>query len=289
LQGNIVKQGHNNVTAYHCAVYSHSNVRVKIYPGDHLNDSIYDYGHGRPGEFSWINTVTLDDFCAKTGLVPTVVKIDIEGAEFDALKGAAGLIAAHHPHLILEQQPNDSRCLELLKHSGYHALDLNSYKLIESSADFPPNVAIRNLLFVHSTRTGDLGYSLPPRLEAVANLGADGFSRTRHSFSSRVPIRLRSGRHLIEVLFNASGTSNEFICGVRIGGHVVLRYHGYSKLIADSYRDWVLDLTRDSDIELFFDFIGGTHDESFVLSGAHIQRLTGFVPNFVFELPSSNL
>lgn len=283
LQGNIVKQGHNNVTAYHCAVYSSANERVKIYPGDHLNDSIYDYGHGSSGEFHWVNTVSLDSFCAKTGLVPSVIKIDIEGAEFDALNGAVELIAAHRPHLILEQQPNDTRCLEFLKRSGYQALDLNAYKLIESAADFPANVSLRNVLFVHSTRSGDLAYQFPPRLDAVTELRADAFSRAGNSFVSSAPVRLGPGRYLMDVSIAASGTSNELMCGVKVDGQVVFRYHGYSKLIADSYRDWVVDVTRDSDVELYFDFINGTFDDSFVLSGARIQRLGGFLPDSTLQ------
>ena len=283
LQGNIVKQGHNNVTAYHCAVYSRSNERVKVYPGDHLNDSIYDFGHGQSGEFHWVNTVSLDSFCAKTGLVPSVIKMDIEGAEFDALNGAVELIAAHRPHLILEQQPNDTRCLDFLKRSGYQALDLNAYRLIGGAADFPTNVSLRNLLFVHPTRSGDLAYQLPPRLDAVTELRAETFSRSGNSFSSSAPIRLGPGRYVVDMLIAASGTSNELMCGVKVDGQVVFRYHGYSKLIADSYRDWVVDVTRDSDVELYFDFMNGTFDDSFVLSGARIQRLTGFLPDSTLQ------
>jgi FkbM family methyltransferase len=283
LQGNIVKQGHNNVTAYHCAVYSRSNERVKIYPGDHLNDSIYDYGHGRSGEFYWVNTLSLDSFCAETGLVPSVIKMDIEGAEFDALNGAVGLIAEHRPHLILEQQPNDTRCLDFLKRSGYQALDLNAYRLINSAADFPPNVSLRNVLFVHPMRSGDLAYQLPPRVDAVAELRASDFARTGNTFASSAPMHLGPGRYLMDVFFAASGTSNELMCGVKVDGQVVFRYHGYSKLIADSYRDWVVDVTRGSDIELYFDFINGTFDDTFVLSGARIQRLTGFSPNAALQ------
>jgi FkbM family methyltransferase len=283
LQGNIIKQGHNNVTAYHCAVYSRSNERVKIYPGDHLNDSIYDYGHGRSGEFYWVNTVSLDNFCAETGLVPSVVKMDIEGAEFDALNGAADLITEHRPHLILEQQPNDTRCLDFLKCSGYQALDLNAYRLIDSAADYPSNVGIRNVLFVHPTRSGDLAYQLPPRVDEVAELRANDFLKTGNTFASSAPMRLGVGRYLMEVFFAASGTTNELMCGVRLDGQTAFRYHGYSKLIADSYRDWVVDVTRDAEIQLYFDFINGTFDDSFVLSGARIQRLAGFLPSTALQ------
>ena len=279
LQGNIVKQGHNNVTAYHCAVYSRSNERVKIYPGDHLNDSIYDYGHGRPDEFYWVNTVSLDAFCAKTGLVPSVVKMDIEGAEFDALNGAVELIAAHKPHLILEQQPTDTRCIELLRGNGYAALDLNSYSMIKGASDFPENVGLRNVLFVHPSRIAELPYAVPPVFEEITKLCAKDFSHANSSFTTTRALRLKPGRYLADMGFSASGSANELMCGVKVDGQVIFRYHGYSKLLADSYRDWVFDIPREADVQLYFDFLNDTFDDSFSLRSAQVRRLSGFSPN----------
>jgi len=46
--------------------------------------------------------VSLDAHAARVGWDPDVVKLDIEGAEHDALKGAAELIARRRPHLIVE-------------------------------------------------------------------------------------------------------------------------------------------------------------------------------------------
>lgn len=48
------------------------------------------------------NALSLDDYCANTGLFPTVIKIDIEGGEARALRGAQNCLALHHPALVIE-------------------------------------------------------------------------------------------------------------------------------------------------------------------------------------------
>jgi hypothetical protein len=45
---------------------------------------------------------TVDELCAAHGLVPAIVKIDVEGAEADVLRGAAATLRVHRPVLCLE-------------------------------------------------------------------------------------------------------------------------------------------------------------------------------------------
>uniref|UniRef100_A0ACD5GYD3 FkbM family methyltransferase n=1 Tax=Desertifilum tharense IPPAS B-1220 TaxID=1781255 RepID=A0ACD5GYD3_9CYAN len=49
-----------------------------------------------------MKTISLDDFCqSQLNPVPQVIKMDIEGAEYQALKGAKQLFARAHPTLFL--------------------------------------------------------------------------------------------------------------------------------------------------------------------------------------------
>jgi hypothetical protein len=44
----------------------------------------------------------LDDFCKKSALRPEVLKVDVEGAEYDVLMGATETISRYRPKLLIE-------------------------------------------------------------------------------------------------------------------------------------------------------------------------------------------
>ena len=77
--------------------------------------------------------ITLDGFCAEQGLAPDVVKIDVEGAEIDVLRGAAETLKRHRPLVFLSVHPRHLKqlgreeaelhtCIEAL---GYRCLDMD--------------------------------------------------------------------------------------------------------------------------------------------------------------------
>jgi hypothetical protein len=66
--------------------------------------------------------VTLDDATLAEGsFVPGFVKIDVEGAEADVLRGSRGLLAEHRPALVIETHDPDveRECQEILGGHGY--------------------------------------------------------------------------------------------------------------------------------------------------------------------------
>ncbi|MGH6943930.1 MAG: FkbM family methyltransferase [Geminicoccaceae bacterium] len=50
-------------------------------------------------------TITLDEFFAERGVVPDLMKIDVQGAEMQALRGARRIIRERHPAIFLEVHP----------------------------------------------------------------------------------------------------------------------------------------------------------------------------------------
>jgi FkbM family methyltransferase len=62
-------------------------------------------GRVPPAETRRVTVTTVDEFCAARGVVPTLLKIDIEGFELHALRGARRTLSKHRPSVIVEMHP----------------------------------------------------------------------------------------------------------------------------------------------------------------------------------------
>lgn len=250
-----------NVQLFHNAVYSQSGETLFIYEGSHLNDSLKRNETGNPG--MRVKTVALDDVVEKWDAVPTVVKMDIEGAEFDALQGFHKTIERHHPHIILEQSPDDMQCHDLLTGLGYRAIDLATYQEIKTAADFPPGSFIANVLFVHPQSAQDTPYKLPITKSLVAV--AEG--------QSPDGIELPPGRYVFEVDMHSDRDDNEMMVGLRTENVPLFRYHSNTKFLCQSYKSWAIDLDAPTRVIPFFEFQNSTSDPTFVVRSIRISRV----------------
>jgi FkbM family methyltransferase len=48
------------------------------------------------------NCTTLDNYCSENGVIPQVIKIDVEGAEAQVIEGAKNIIHFYHPMALIE-------------------------------------------------------------------------------------------------------------------------------------------------------------------------------------------
>ena len=78
---------------------------------------------------------------------PDVIKMDVEGAELLALEGAAGVMRAFHPVVILSTHGSDihRRCCDVLESHGYDLMPVGGTSI----------AACRELLAVHGSVSGD--------------------------------------------------------------------------------------------------------------------------------------
>jgi FkbM family methyltransferase len=57
---------------------------------------------GQPYLTESVPTITIDEFCRIENVAPTLIKLDLQGAELPALLGAEQAIAMAHPDLVIE-------------------------------------------------------------------------------------------------------------------------------------------------------------------------------------------
>jgi FkbM family methyltransferase len=85
------------------------------------------FGHSLVGaepEIIQVNTISIDDWTAANNVVPTVVKIDVEGAEHLVLEGMSRTMHEHHPDIIVDGYTD--KATTLLKSAGYRLYSLDT-------------------------------------------------------------------------------------------------------------------------------------------------------------------
>jgi FkbM family methyltransferase len=151
---------HSNLTALNCAI-SNSPALVTLHFGvteessqasticpdlattDRLGDEI---------KFVQVQAITLDQFCAEHGLVPSVIKLDVEGAEALVLEGARGILE-RRPTLIFEMGVTTSLPVHVieLRKQGYEIYLIEVHRFVSDPVSWEHTVntetrALRNRL-----------------------------------------------------------------------------------------------------------------------------------------------
>jgi FkbM family methyltransferase len=115
------------------AQFCHFREPLDGWSGLRRNPAISD-AQGRP-EFIGVTVSTLDE--EVKGLEPTLIKIDVEGAELDVLRGAGQLLAAARPTLILEHVASAAELYGTSSTDVFDALSGHGYEIFSLTGDGP--------------------------------------------------------------------------------------------------------------------------------------------------------
>jgi len=115
------------MTIVPCAIAKAFGVRrFSVAKRARASNALFEYGHSQMGGVEELQTVVavgLDDL-ARTLPAPDVLKIDVEGAEIEALVGGAELLRSSRPSIVCEiSAGNSSKATALLRKVGYLLYD----------------------------------------------------------------------------------------------------------------------------------------------------------------------
>ena len=83
-----------------------------------------------------VELVAIDDLVRAGELrPPTVVKLDVEGAEISALEGMRATLAEHRPAVICELHDTHREFAQLMRSAGYRVINLEGTEPIEEAGE----------------------------------------------------------------------------------------------------------------------------------------------------------
>ncbi len=205
LTNNCTANALNNVHLVHAAVWHTTGewVTLLVPPGVPAAATVTGRVPADTTERA-IPTLALDDDAARYGLVPNVVKMDIEGAEADALAGFRNTLARHKPHLVLEQRTHEIRALDLVRELGYEVFDCGSYEDVRRASDFPAGSSVRNVVCIHRDRLGETAYANRRPRRVVREFAGSELLRAG---AYELVLRLPAGRYVAEIDVTADADS----------------------------------------------------------------------------------
>lgn len=126
IRGNVELNGISNVTVIDKAVSSHSGTGRLQIVDDQSWSKLEEYGqHPYTERTIDVELVAIDDLLREGQLAPpTVVKIDVEGAEIAVLDGMRETLKRHRPAVICELHDTQRDFLEKMNGAGYRLINL---------------------------------------------------------------------------------------------------------------------------------------------------------------------
>ena len=235
LHNNMTANCLHNVFLIHCAVWNENAQVLTLFNGDGGNDSLFASDRLLTSTEK-VTTITLNDLFELYG-TPDLIKLDIEGAELNALLGGNKLLDANsgivRPLIILEQSSEKLESLELLLKSGYIIQDLATADLFKNQLPAPQD-PISNWLAIPSEREMSFAQVLYPFEKYI--------SISQNIDATFEIDSLPAGRYRADIDLIPFEGENVYVC-IYNGGELISRYHGAAEWLQSSYRSRQFDFS----------------------------------------------
>ena len=144
LQGNMQLNNLCQVATFNQAIFSSNGAITLTVPDDQRNSgngSAYIHGGGREVH---VEAISVDAFCEEVGIRPDILKMDVEGAEYEVLMGARKTISQSRPKLLIELHHFDGNLAahpvpDLLAGWGYEIQWIERWELTSYILALPGN------------------------------------------------------------------------------------------------------------------------------------------------------
>ncbi|MFT5206905.1 MAG: FkbM family methyltransferase [Candidatus Omnitrophota bacterium] len=138
LKSNMSLNALNDRVTYRQIAVGKEGVNTQMYLGD--RNYVRPFSSTKNATKLEVPTTTLDSDCSKLHLVPNIIKIDVEGYEYEVLLGAKVVINQHKPLIFLELHLNELErihnrskdILEWLINQGYGLYSFTDQELRQS-------------------------------------------------------------------------------------------------------------------------------------------------------------
>jgi len=248
----------DNVEVIPLAAYKEGDIQLSF----HIDDSFYSAASSLYNEQTnnsiTVTTTTIDKICDENGLSPSLIKIDIEGGEADALIGGKDTISKHRPILIMEFSPFADNAIKLVQSWNYDVYDLNTYDIVTEEyfdEEFTTNVVcvpqersckfeLESATFIEGSKAfvdpgpGVISYNLSYSGSGIGSLNCVGphdtliayfeaeFGHLSHHSCSAIPFLLPSGGELSCEVRTVSGNGEISIVGSSVRRLRLVELHG---------------------------------------------------------------
>jgi len=163
LQHYIKQNRITNIKAVKAALTSYTG-KAKIYRSK--NKGWHSMAIPYKDGVEQVSALTLDDFVAENKIQNIgLIKIDVEGAEFEVLSGSLNTINKQHPTLLIEfnktmtnrtKKYSLKEMYEILLKNRYIGYRLSKNKLEKISESYIKKIYLENLLFIYEDKVASL-------------------------------------------------------------------------------------------------------------------------------------